>query len=154
MRWSVVTSGETRVTTPFSSGVVRWLKADSRSSGLLADLQFVDVLRIDLGLDLEVVGLRHDHHDGVAGGDHAADGVNRRLLDHAVLRRADIDPPQLVFGRDLALDEFADLVVGLAQILGDVADHVLVDLDDLQFGFGDLALGLRDRGDDIARVRR
>src|SRR5258708_8822639 len=30
--WSVVTSGEARVTTPFSSGVVRWLNADSRSS--------------------------------------------------------------------------------------------------------------------------
>jgi hypothetical protein len=31
VRWSVVTSGETRVTTPFNSGVVRWLNADSRS---------------------------------------------------------------------------------------------------------------------------
>ncbi len=69
--------------------------------------------------------------------------------DHAVLRRADVDPPQLVFGGDLALDEFADLVVGLAQILGDVADHVLVDLDDLQLGLGDLALGLRARGDEL-----
>ena len=65
----------------------------------------------------------------------------------AVLRGADVDPPQLVFGRDLALDQLADLVVGLAQILGDFADHVLVDLDDLQFGLGDLALGLGPRGD-------
>jgi len=31
----------------------------------------------------------------------------------------------------LSLDELADLVVGLAQILGDLADHILVDLDDL-----------------------
>ena len=71
--------------------------------------------------------------------------MNRRLQHHAVLRGADVGPPQLVFGGDLALDEFADLVVGLAQILGDVADHILVDLNDLQFGFGDLALGLRAR---------
>ena len=99
----------------------------------------------DLGLDRQVVGLRHDHHDGVAGGDHAADGVDRRLQHHAVLRRADVDPPQLIFGGDLALDELADLVVGLAQILGDLADQVLVDLDDLQLGLGDLALGLGDR---------
>ena len=69
------------------------------------------------------------------------------MQHHAVLRRADIDPPQLVLGGHLALDEFADLVVGLAQILGDVADHVLVDLDDLQLGLGDLALGLGARGD-------
>ena len=34
---------------------------------LLADLQLVDVLRIDLGLDREIVRPRHHHHDGVAG---------------------------------------------------------------------------------------
>src|SRR6202012_4162931 len=113
---------------------------------LLADLQLVDVLRVDLGLDLEVVALRHDDHDGVTGGDDATDRMHGRLLDHAVLRRADIDAPQLILGGDLALDEFADLVVGLAQILGDLACHVLVDLDDLQFGLGDLALGLGARG--------
>src|SRR5713226_9401930 len=115
----------------------------------LADLQLVDILRIDFGLDRQRIGLRHDHHDGVAGGDHAADGVNRRLQHHAVLRGADVGPPQLVLGGDLALDEFADLVVGLAQILRDIADQILVDLDDLQFGFGDLALGLRPRGDEL-----
>src|ERR1700730_11416594 len=109
----------------------------------LADLQLVDILRIDLGFDREIVGLRHDHHDGVAGGDDAADGMDRGLQHHAGLRRADVDAAQLVFGGHLALDEFADLVVGLAQILGDFADHILVDLDDLQLGFGDLALGLR-----------
>src|SRR6266852_5464859 len=109
--------------------------------GFLADLQLVDILRIDFGLDRERIRLRHDHHDGVAGGDHPADGVNRRLQHHAVLRRADVGPPQLVFGGDLALDEFADLVVGLAQILRNVSDQILVDLDDLQLGFGDLALG-------------
>src|SRR6266852_547487 len=112
---------------------------------LLADLQFIDILRIDLGLDREVVGLRNDHHDGVAGGDHAAHGMDRRLQHHAVLRGADVDPPQLIFGRDLALDEFTDLVVGLAPILGDFPDHILVDLNDLQFGLGDLALRLRLR---------
>jgi len=65
----------------------------------------------------------------------------------AVLRRADVDAAQLILGGDLALDEFAELVVGLAQILGDFADQILVDLDDLQFGLGDLALGLRPRGE-------
>ena len=75
----------------------------------LAELQLVDVLRIDLGLDGQVVGFRHDQHDRLAGGDHAADGVDGRLEHGAVLRRADIDALELVLGGDLALDEFADL---------------------------------------------
>src|SRR4051812_5524414 len=114
---------------------------------LLADLELVDIDRIDLGFDLEIVGLRHDQHESVAGGDDAANGMHRRLQHHAVLWRADVDTAKLVLGGDLALDHFADLVVGLAQILGDLADHVLVDLDDLELGLGDLALGLRARGD-------
>src|SRR6266403_556491 len=98
---------------------------------LLADLQFIDILRIYLGLDREVVGLRHDHHDGVAGSDHPAHGMDRRLQHDAVLRGPDVDPPQLIFSRYLALDVLTDLVVGLAQILGDLADHILVDLNEL-----------------------
>jgi hypothetical protein len=93
----------------------------------------------------ESVGPRNTH-DGVAGGDHAPT-AHCRLQHDAVLRRADVDAAQLILGGDLALDELADLVDGLAQVLGDLADHVLVDLDDLQFGLGDLALGLRARGD-------
>src|SRR3954453_20860815 len=114
---------------------------------LLTDLELVDIDRIDLGLDLEIVGLRPDQHEGVAGGDDAPNRMHGRLQHHAVLRRADVDAAQLVLGGDLALDHFADLVVGLAQILGDLADHVLVDLDDLELGLGDLAFGLRARGD-------
>jgi len=81
------------------------------------------------------------------GGDDAAERMHRRLLDDAVLRRADVDAAELVLGGDLAFDQFADLVLGLAQVLGDLAHHVLVDLDDLQLGLGDLALGLGARGD-------
>src|SRR6266702_2959056 len=115
--------------------------------GLLADLELVDIDRVDLGFDLEIVGLRHDQHEGVTGGDDAADGMHSRLQHHAVLRRADVDAAKLILGGDLALDQFADLVVGLAQILGDLADHILVDLDDLELGLGNLALILRPRGD-------
>src|SRR4029077_8870004 len=94
------------------------------------------------------------HHDGVTGGDHAANGMNRRLQHHAVLRGANVDATELVFRGALALDELADLVVGLTQVLGDLADHILVDLNDLQFGFGDLALGLRARGDVLRPLAR
>src|SRR3954454_20038000 len=114
---------------------------------LLADLELVDIDRIDLGFDLEIVGLRHDQHEDVARGDDPTNRVYGRLQHHASLWRTDIDAAKLVLGGDLALEHFADLVVGLAQILGDLADHVLVDLDDLELGLGDLALGLRARGD-------
>ena len=65
--------------------------------------------------------LGHDQHDRIAGGDDAADGINVRLEDNTVLRRAQIGAPKLVLRRHLALDIFADLAVGFAQFLGDVA---------------------------------
>jgi hypothetical protein len=119
VRWSVVTSAETAVTTPFSSGVVRWLKADSRSSVFWPICSLSMSCGSTLASTCRSSACGHDHHDGVAGGDHAADGVHRRLQHHAVLRRADVDPAQLILGGNFALDELADLVVGLAQVLGD-----------------------------------
>ena len=67
----------------------------------------------------------------------------------AVLRRADIDALELVFGGHLALDEFAVFGVDFAHVLGDLAAQILVDLDDLQLGLARLALGLSDRGQQL-----
>ena len=78
-------------------------------SGRLAEVQLVDILRRDLRLDRQRIGLRHDQHDRVAGSDDPADRVHRELMHHAVLRRADVDALELVLGRHLALDELADL---------------------------------------------
>src|SRR5512146_3049132 len=69
------------------------------------------------------------------------------LVDHAALRSAYVHPLQLIFGRHLALDEFANLAVNLAQFLRNLAAEVLVNLQDLQLDFGDLAPDLR-RGSD------
>jgi hypothetical protein len=87
----------------------------------LAELDLIDVLGIDLDLDQERVRLRHDEHDRIAGGDHAADGVRRRLEHDAVLRRADIGALELILRGHLAFNVFADLAVDLAHLLGDVA---------------------------------
>src|SRR6202035_3719851 len=113
----------------------------------LAERHHIDVLGLDLDLDRQRVGLRHDQHDLVAGRDHAADRICRRLKHGAVLRRADVDAAELIFRRYLALDELADLAVGLAQFLGDVAGELLIDLEDLQLDLGNPALGLRGIGD-------
>ena len=59
---------------------------------------------------------------------------------------------ELVLGGHLALDVFADLAVGLAQLLGDVAGEFLIDLEDLQLNFGDLALGFGGGGNERAAL--
>ena len=48
--------------------------------------------------------------------------------------------------------ELGDLGLDLAQVLADLGAHVLVDLQDLQLDLGDLALGLRGRGDELAAL--
>ena len=75
---------------------------------------------------------RHDHHDRLAGADHAADGVHGELVHDAVLGRPDLELLQLVLGGDLALRQLVEFRFVLAELLGDLAPHVLVDLQDLQ----------------------
>ena len=137
---------------PLISGVVRALNDGEAQHHRLIELDLIDVLRIDLDLDQKIVALRHDQHDRIAGGDDAADRIRGRLEHGAVLRRADIGALELILGGDLALDIFADLAVGLAQLLGDVARQILIDLDDLQLDLGDLALGLGGLSDELAAL--
>ena len=140
------------MTVPLSSGVVRAFDGVDAHDRLLADGELVDVLRHHLRFEVEGVVDRHDQHGGLGRGDHAADRVDGELMHVAGARRADVDPLQLVLGRDLALDELRDLGLDLAQLLHHLGAHLLVDLDDLQRGLGDLALGLRDAGDDLAAL--
>ena len=73
-------------------------------------------------------------------------------MHHAALRRADVDALELVFGGDFLLDEFGGLAANVGEVLADLGAHVLVDLQDLDLGLGDLALGLRDRGDKLSAL--
>ena len=91
--------------------------------------------------------LGHDQHDRLAGGDHATDGVHRKLVHGPRLRRADIDPLQLVFGGHAALPQFRLLGLDIAHLLADFRLEVLIELDDLQFGLGNPALGPGDISD-------
>src|SRR3954464_11320582 len=126
----MVTSGETRLTTPFNSGVARWLKAESRSSVFWP----ICSLSISCGLTLastcrssafgtiimmgSPAGITPPPRCNRGRSTHPApQGSHGGLHPHPILRSADCAPPQLIFGSDLALDEFADLVVGLTQVL-------------------------------------
>ena len=73
-------------------------------------------------------------------------------MDEAGLRRAQIDALELVFGRGDPLLELGDLALGLAQVLEHLGAEILVDLDDLQLGFADLAARTGDVGDELATL--
>ena len=60
-----------------------------------------------------------------------------------------IGAAQLILGRHLTLDEFTDLAVDIAQFLGHLAAEILVDLNDLETNFRNLALRLRRRRDQL-----
>ena len=103
----------------------------------------IDLVRADLRLDDEQVVLRHDHHDRLAGTDDAADRVHGRLVDGAVCgeRIASLVSWSLAaIFRSVSSLIFES--VSLSS-LGDFAPHVLVDLEDLQFGLRDLGADLR-----------
>jgi hypothetical protein len=56
--------------------------------------------------------------------------------------------PGLILGRDLSLDEFANLCIDLPQILRNFTAQVLINLENLKFGLGNLSARLcgdRDR---------
>ena len=137
--------------TPVSSGAVRWLPAMMRTIAF-APVRPGRCPGRDLGLDHELVGARHDLHDGLAVADHAADGMDRELVDEAGLRRAQLDPLELVLGRRDALLELGDLALRLAQVLEHLGAEILVELDDLQLGLADLAARARDVGDELAAL--
>ena len=109
----------------------------------------VDVLRLHLGLDDQLVGRRHDQHDRLARRDDTADRVYVELMHHPTLRRTDVDALELVFGGDLLFNQFGGLAANVREVLADLGAHVLIDLQDLDLGLGDLALGLRDRGHEL-----
>ena len=78
--------------------------------------------------------------------------MHGELVDDAVLGRADVELPQLVAGGDQALGQFVELRFIVAELLGDFAPHLLVDLQDLQLGLGDLRTHLAGIGIEAAEL--
>jgi len=73
-------------------------------------------------------------------------------MHDTLMRRADLDPPQLVLGRDPPLGQFRGLGAVLGQILADFRAQILIDLDDAELGLGNFAAVLRDLGKQDAVV--
>jgi hypothetical protein len=107
--------------------------------------KLINILRLYLCLDVKRVRFRHDEHDHLALTDDTTNGVDVKLVDHAVLRCANIHALELILCGYFLLDEFGDLAADIGQILTDFSAHVLIDLQDLQLDFGHFALGLGDR---------
>ena len=112
----------------------------------------IDVLGGNFGLDHQLVGARDDLHNGFAFADHAAYGVRRKLVNGARLRRAQIDPLELVLGARDPFLELRDLALGLAQVFKHFGQEIPVNLDNLQLRFGDFATRAGDVGDDLATL--
>ena len=70
----------------------------------------------NLGLHHQLVGARDDLHNRFAFADYPAHGVRGKLVHGARLRRAQIDPLELVLGARDPFLELRDLALGLAQI--------------------------------------
>src|SRR2546426_10522376 len=81
---------------------------------------------------------RHHLHDGVAGANHAADGVRVQLMDHARGRRAHLDAVEDIARRDASFAEFGFLALRLAKILDDFGADILVEPDRLKLRLVDL----------------
>src|SRR5262245_2790609 len=114
---------------------------------VLPNLDLVDVVRLDPGLDREHVGARDNQHDRLAWADDAPDRMHGKLMHAAVPRRADVDALELVLGRNPFFNQLRGLCPDLGQLLAHLAAKILIDLQDLELGFGDFAPGLGDRGD-------
>src|SRR5689334_7129428 len=119
---------------------------------MLPGRDLVDVARRHLGLDHELIAARDDLHDGLAGADHAADGVHAQLVHGAALRGTDLDPVELILGRGDPLVELGDLALGLPQVLENLGAGVLIELDDLELDLADLAARARYVGNELAAV--
>ncbi len=78
--------------------------------------------------------------------------MHLELMHAPVQRRTDVDAHQQVLGGDPLLGEFRHPGADLGKVLADVGAHLLVDLQDLQLDFGILALGLRDRRDELTAL--
>src|SRR6266566_8441578 len=134
-----------RVMAPLISGVVRWLKAEKRNPAAWPTCNWSMSCGETFASTASKSASGNDQHDRIGGADHTTDGMHRELMHDTVLRCPDLDVLELIFRRHLALDEFPDFHVDLAQLPRDFAAQVLIDLDNLQLGFGDLAARLRRR---------
>jgi hypothetical protein len=70
--------------------------------------------------------------------------MHGELVDDAVQWRTNVDTLELVLGFDLLLHQLGRLAADLGKVLADLRAHILIDLENLQLRFGDLALGLGD----------
>jgi hypothetical protein len=95
---------------------------------LLPDRDLIDIGGADASVHAKGILRGHDRHDVLAGSDHAANGVHRQIMYKSGLRRAQIDALQLIFGGNLALQQFGNARLELAQFLAGIRLHILVSL--------------------------
>jgi hypothetical protein len=75
---------------------------------LLPHRKLIDLGRSRPQMDDEFAAFGHDLHQHVTGSAHAADRMDRELIDPARQRGPDLKPLEMVLRRDLLLFQFGD----------------------------------------------
>ena len=71
------------------------------------------------------------------------------MLDYSILRGANVRALQLIIGCDFSFDKFRDFCARFGKIFSDLASKILINLNDLKFGFSDFSFRLRCRRDQL-----
>ena len=95
-----------RVSVPKISGVVRAFDYMDPHRGTLPEGRADQCRSASPSLRGPSLADRDDQHGGFGRRDHASDRVDGQLMHGGGARRPNVDPLQLVFGRDPALDQF------------------------------------------------
>ena len=119
---------------------------------LLSDVHVVPVGGHDLGLDDQLVVLRHDVHDRLRGGHHAAHGVHLHVDHLAFQGRHDTGAGHLVAHGEQSVAGLEVEVLRFGQVGGKIGAVIVLQLDDplLRLAHGELGLG--DLGDDLTHL--
>jgi hypothetical protein len=113
--------------------------------GPLPFVHVIDLLGRKSCLDLQLVGFRHNLHNDLAGSNHSANGMDRKLVNDPVGRGAQINAPEEVLRGSALFDKLGLFVLGLSQVFHDFRAKILVDFHRLKLRLTDLGFCLGNR---------
>ena len=82
--------------------------------GLLAGMHVIDIFGWKPRFDLQFIRLGHNLHRDFARGDHAANGVDGKLMNNSAGGNAQIDPLEQILRCHAFLDQLGFFVLRLA----------------------------------------
>ena len=128
------------------------IEGSEAQRGLLPNAQLINFLWRNFSFHRQGVRIGHDEHDGLTRRHNTADRMHGEFMHEAVLWSMDIDAFEVILGGNFAFHELGDFRSRVGKILTHVAAQILIDLNDLQFGLGDLTLGLGPAANELTTL--